>query len=187
MTIRLMLACALLVASCGSTPPPVSADGDGSAADRSPGLDGSSKADRGAGLETSGSCSVDAVCRPYGIWRLGLPAGSERVEIRPGDLLPVVTFLDRKAPQDSCSPPSQPPASALTSVNLSANGCTVTLQRKESYCWSGETQCSELEVTLELCGDENRARGRGTTCRCWDPGPSCMPTGVTVTATREGF
>jgi hypothetical protein len=125
-------------------------------------------------------------CDPSGIWRLGyarprLGNTAERVQIqRDAAGQVVVSFPDRAPPLDTCTAPSRPGV-LEASGEVSPDGCTVTVRRRETGCTSGESQCERLEVSFTVTA----GRGTGAYCRCWDPGPSCTPAAIEAQATRE--
>jgi hypothetical protein len=134
--------------------------------------------------------AAGSACQPVGIWRLAyarprLGNTSERVQVQrdaAGNAL--VSFPDRAAPVDTCTPTPRPGVLEV-SGELSADGCTVTVRRKETGCTSGESQCERLEVSFTLAAGAAAGRGPGSYCRCWDPGPSCAPAPIEAQATRE--
>jgi hypothetical protein len=178
------LALLLTLLSCDSGNPAVRPPDAAPGGDASP--DGSGPP---IGPAPASCAPASQPCQPLGIWRVRYEqralVSEERVEVRRDDAgRLMVTFPGRQVPNNMCTP-TPTPGTFTTVGEVSADGCTLTVGRRESYCFSGEGQCSELDATLVLCGDGSVAKGPGSTCRCWDPGFTCERRPIEVTATRE--
>jgi hypothetical protein len=69
-----------------------------------------------------------------------------------------------------------------TSASASADGCALSLESHLAYCYSGENQCEDRVLTLEIGGDG--ATGTLTYTKCWCPQVDGPPVTVKATATR---
>jgi len=140
----------------------------------------------GAGGGTPGPCSA------AGKWQITYEKDMAGC-VPTGDLLTVtpnasdvsisVTFEgDDTMPMHTCNPMPPEPATYTATGTVSADGCTLTLESETSYCFSGEGQCEERALTLQINGDD--ATGTLTYKKCWCPTIGAGPVTVNATAKR---
>src|SRR5262245_3758098 len=88
-------------------------------------------------------------CDPVGTWRVRddqtqgdrtLP-GMDRVRVEKKDGRFAFSFPDRAFPADQCVQDSPAPGKLTIEGDVSADGCTLTVARREMWCMSGEDQC----------------------------------------------
>jgi hypothetical protein len=98
-----------------------------------------------------------------------------------------VEFVGHEAQSGICGGPDSEPTLGTYSESgeFSAADCTLTARREAEWCWSGEMQCQQVELTLRFSNDT--VTGSGTGCSCWCGGMGCTPwppAPLTVTGTR---
>jgi hypothetical protein len=174
---RAALILGVLLVGCG---------GENAAGD--PGVDASNK---DAGVDAP----VEAgPCDPTGdwTWTFQAEAGTPQLDQVKIETVPdagsdalKVTFLDRAEPKDTCMPPADGGADAgpefieaLGSFNAAT--CTLSVAYSRSWCFSGESQCEDWNMSLMFSG--NTGDGSATRVGGW-----CMDkhtSQYTVTATK---
>jgi hypothetical protein len=151
-------------------------------------------ADSGRDAESSseaGSLDASAACDPYGMWRVTLDAGSScvrtpeytvslwRDEDAGGDGF---EFGGNHATTPTCN---GLPATEMSDVSISSDGCTISAGSLTKWCGSGEPQCSEVQLVLRTHGSTAEVSGTYRKCWCMSLGPEGARVDVSGTATRD--
>lgn len=132
----------------------------------------------GSGSSSSG---IAGPCVPWGTWKVtyedtntSCALGSDTVTVtQKADGSIGVAFMgDDTMPMSMCSPNPEP-GIYTTNATISMDGCSLELTSHSSHCYSGESQCEDRTLKLQLNGDS----GTGTILHkvCWctigDPMP----------------
>ena len=185
------LLCALVLVACGGS----TETRDAPSSDASSGQDSDANpSEAGAGdaavQPDSPIGDEPGPCEPYGTWRIDYdatdmcgPTLSETITVSfdSDAAADQVVFEDRGLEPSSCGPTSE--SKYESSGATSNDGCTVTATSYGSWCTSGEGQCEDLEIVLQIQG--STAQVTGTFRRCWcGAGPSGTTVNLSGTATR---
>lgn len=138
-----------------------------------------------SGGSSSSSSGSPGPCDPWGSWKLSYDDATSPCALladtvtitQNGDGSASVVFDgDNTMPMSMCSPNPEP-GMYSTNATVSADGCTVQLASHTSYCYSGESQCENRDVQIQINGDS--ATGTLLYERCWCTTGDPMPVGAT--------